>query len=66
MEPDTRTEIIRHGDSGEPLETNSVGAAEACQVGINSNKGEKENSKVNNLLSCHSVGNEQQQWHLIH
>ena len=33
MEPDTRTEIIRHGDSGEPSETNSVGVAEPSQVG---------------------------------
>ena len=33
MEPDTRTEIIRHGDSGEREETNSVGAAEPSQVG---------------------------------
>ena len=33
MEPDTRTEIIRHGDNGDPLETNSEGAAEPSQVG---------------------------------
>ena len=32
MEPDSRTEIIRHGDSGEPSETNSVGVAEPSQV----------------------------------
>ena len=30
-----RTEIIRHGDNGETLERNSVGAAEPCQVGQN-------------------------------
>ena len=35
-EPDTRTEIIRHGESGgETEERNSVGAAEPSQVGHN-------------------------------
>ena len=32
-EPDTKTEIIRHGDNGDTSERNSVRAAEPCQVG---------------------------------
>ena len=55
-EPDTRTEIIRHGESGgDTLERNSVGAAEPSQVGHSNGR----NNALENKHKCWSNLSEQ-------